>query len=152
MCLVVIIFATSCNIISTKGDFSEVDFSKEAKINVEYNFEVFDAFLWYENGCLNFKYSDNCGAMSNTEVNINAQEYSFSNNELNFIGNTDELNNNFLPLLIYNFLSQNNGKIVAQMYDERKDCYYFEESVLDIFLRFEIYENDNNRSYCLIIT
>ncbi len=152
MCLIAIIFATSCSVNSTKGDFSEVDFLSEAKINVEYKFEVFDSFIRYENGCLTFRYSDNCGAMSATEVTINAEEYSFSNNELSFTGSTDELNNNFLPFVIYELLSANNGMIVAQMYDERKECYYFEESVSNYFLRFEIYEHNQTPSYVIIIT
>ncbi len=152
MCLAIICFTDSCNVISTKGDFSEVDFSKEVKVNIEYNFEVFEALISYDSGCLNFKYSENCGAMSNTEVTINAQAYSFSNNELNFTGNSDKLNDNFLPLIIYNLLSENNGRIVTQMFDERKQCYYFEESVSNIFFRFEIYESNNKYSYCIVIT
>ena len=61
-------------------------------MNFEYNFEVFDALIKFENGSLYFKYSDNCGVLSNAEVTINSQTYLFSNNDLNFTGKTEELN------------------------------------------------------------
>ena len=143
---------SSCNTSFSNGKYPEVDFSKEVKINVEYNFEVFDALISYQNGCLNFKYCDNCGTISGTEVTINTDEYKILSDEIEFKGNPNELNENFLPLIVYKLLSDNNGIVKTQMYDERNECCYFEDSVLSEFLRFEIYENDGRLSYALIIT
>lgn len=147
-------FATSCDVNSTKDGFSEVDFSKEVKVNFEYNFEVFDAFIKFENGTLYFRYSDNCGVLSNAKVTMNAQTYSFLNNGMDFSGKTDDLNGKFLPLIIYNLLSENNGLVKTQMYDESKNCCYFEESVSNKFLRFEIYDKNENDtpSYVIIVS
>lgn len=150
--MILVCFTSSCNQSFVKGKFSEVDFSNEIKINIEYNFEVFDAILSYENGCICFKYCENCGIMSGTEVTINTNEYKIFSNELQFKGNINELNDNFLPLIIYKMLSESNGVIKTQTYDERKECHYFEESVSTKFLRFEIYENNGKTSYVLIIT
>ena len=152
MCLNFLLFSSSCNINSVEDDSSEVDFSKEVKVNFEYNFEVFDALIKFENGSLYFKYSDNCGVLSNAEVTINSQTYLFSNNDLNFTGKTEELNDKFLPIIIYNLLLENNGKVKTQMYDESKNCCYFEESLSNKFLRFEIYNNNKILSYVIIIS
>lgn len=152
MCLNFLLFSSSCNINSVEDDSSEVDFLKEVKVNFEYNFEVFDAFIKFENGSLYFKYSDNCGVLSNAEVTINSQTYSFLNNDLNFTGKTEELNDKFLPIIIYNLLLANNGKVKTQMYDESKNCCYFEESLSNKFLRFEIYNNNKTPSCVIIIS
>lgn len=152
MCLILVCITSSCNQSFINGKFSEVDFSNEVKINIEYNFEVFDALISYQNGCLYFKYSDNCGTISGTEVIIGSDEYKIYSNELEFKGKIDELNDNFLPFIIYKAISESNGVIITQAYDELKNCSYFEESVLSHFLRFEIYENNGNSSYVLIIT
>ena len=152
LCLLAILFTNSCSLTSIKSNYSEVDFSGDVKVNFEYNFEVFDALIRYENDSLYFKYSDNCGTMSNTVVIINAETYSFSNIDLKFSGETNELNNKFLPLIIYNLLSENSGLLKTQMYDESKNCYYFEESLSDKFLRFEVYEHNKTSSYVIIIS
>ncbi len=152
LCLLAIIFTNSCSLNSTKSDYSEVDFSSEVKVNFEYNFEVFDALIKYENECLYFKYSNNCGTMSGSEVTVNAENYSFFSNDLKFSGKTNELNDNFLPLIIYNLLFENNGLIKTQLYDESKNCYYFEESLSNQFIRFEVYEHEKTSSYVMIIT
>ena len=152
MCLILVCITSSCNQSFINGKFSEVDFSNEVKINIEYNFEVFDALISYQNGCLYFKYSDNCGTISGTEVIIGSDEYKIYSNELEFKGKIDELNDNFLPFIIYKAISESNGVIITQAYDELKNCSYFVESVLSHFLRFEIYENNGNSSYVLIIT
>lgn len=151
-CFTLLCLTTSCNTSFSNGKLSEVNFSKELKINIEYKFEVVDALISYHNGCLNFKYCDNCGTISGTEVTINTDEYKILSDEIEFKGNPNELNENFLPLIVYKLLSDNNGIVKTQMYDEKKECYYFEDSVLSEFLRFEIYENDGRLSYALIIT
>ncbi len=152
MCLILVCITSSCNQSFINGKFSEVDFSNEVKINIEYNFEVFDALISYQNGCLYFKYSDNCGTISGTEVIIGSDEYKIYSNELEFKGGIDELNDNFLPFIIYKAISESNGVIITQAYDELKNCSYFEESILSHFLRFEIYENNGNSSYVFLIT
>ncbi len=152
LCLILVCFTASCNQNSTMSKSSEVDFSKEVKVNIEYKFEVCDAVISYQNGCFNFKYGDNCGTISGTEVIISSDEYKICSNELEFKGNIDELNDNFLPFIIYNVLSQCNGVIITQTYDELKKCSCFEESVLSHFLTFEIYDNNGKSSYVLIIT
>ena len=45
-CFTLLCLTTSCNTSFSNGKLSEVDFSKELKINIEYKFEVVDA--WYE--------------------------------------------------------------------------------------------------------
>lgn len=150
LCLLAIFFTNSCSLTAIKSNHSEVDFSSEVKVNFEYNFEVFDALIKYENESLYFKYSNNCGTISGIEIIVNAENYSFFNNDLKFSGKTKDLNDNFLPLIIYNLLLENNGLLKTQMYDESKNCYYFEESLSDKFLRFEVYE-DNKPSSCVII-
>lgn len=151
-CFTLLCLTSSCNTNFSNGKYPEVDFSKEVKINVEYNFEVFDALIGYQNGCLNFRYCDNCGTISGTEVTINTDEYKILGDEIEFKGNINNLNDNFLPLIVYKMLSDSNGIIKTQMYDDKKACYYFEESVLSKFLRLEIYKNNGESSYVLIIT
>ena len=151
-CFTLLCFTTSCNSGFANGKGSEVDFSKEIKINIEHNFEVFDAVIYYQEDCLSFKYCDNCGTISDTEVIISSDEYRIYSNELEFKGSVNELNDSFLPFIIYNVISECNGVLITQAYDEVKDCSYFEESVLSSFFRLEIYENNGESSYTVIVT
>ena len=130
----------------------EVNFQNEVEISFEYNFECFNAIVGFTDGNLCFRYLENSGVMSGAEVVVNKNAYNFNSNNLEFEGETDKLPDGFLPKIMFRFITDNNGVIKADSYDNSKACFYSEDSCLSSFIRFEVYENNDNVSYAMIIT
>ena len=148
----VLLFFTSCSKSAVNSKYSEVSFKNEIEICFEYNFQSFNGIVSFNEGVLIFKYSDNCGVMSGSEVVINESTYKFTNNGLTFEGSTETLSEKFLPKLLFEFIKTNNGLVNTEMFDKTKLCFYLEDSCFSSFIRFEVYENANINSYVMVIT
>lgn len=146
------VLLNSCSNATINGGCSEVNFENEKEIYIEYNFESLNGLLSFNNGVLVFKYLDNCGVMSGAEVIINKNTYKFTDGELVFEDNTNTLPDKFLPKLLFDWITSNNGRISAEMYDDVKLCFYLDDSCSSFFIRFEVYESNGNIAYALIIT
>lgn len=143
---------TSCGSASENNVVSEVDLSKVTDVQITYNQNVYNTRISYASGVLHLDIVSGAETLNGLGFELDGDNCRIIYSDIVRDMATEDFSNNFFPLVIYNFISDFNGVIFSEGYDEDKLCYYVSRQVFSNFVTFEIFENNQNRAYSIHIT
>ncbi len=149
--IVCVLLFSSCSISETKA-YSEVDFTKTQNVQITYKQNVYNSRVTYSQGFLTISILDNASALDGIKYRINSDICEVSYLDVLHTFSTLKLPGGYLPVVLYGFIFDFSGVVVTESYDSDKNCLYVRRSVSDNFVTLEVYEHQNNVSYCINIT
>ncbi len=147
----VCVFSSCSNPFNTHS-YTEVDFNQERKVQLTYKQNIYDINVQYTRSVLDLKFGNNDSSFDGITYKVTPESCQVYFSTLNHSFDTVSLPKNFLPALLWDFFCENGSNLVADNYDAQKECYYLTCTTNSSFVRFEVYENEGNVSYTLIIT
>ena len=133
----------SCN---SYNNTAEVDFKEPKAVQISYNGLVLNASVCFNDNTMHFVYEDN-----NINVIINSDFYDVEYMNLTYNGNTEELPENFLPLIVYKFFCSHGSSFIIENFNKETSSYTLNENISNYFLNFECFIKDENKTYCITI-
>lgn len=143
---------TSCANPFKKHQSVEVDFNDIKDVQLTYNQNVYNVMLQFSRSVLDIRFQKNNTAFDGVSYKVTPQ-----NCEVNYLGlihsfKTEALPDSFLPNILWQFFVEVGSCFSTENYDAQEGCYYLTRAINDAFIRFEVYSNQGNVSYALIIT
>ncbi|MBQ8182624.1 MAG: hypothetical protein IJ025_01835 [Clostridia bacterium] len=145
-------FLSSCTISLKNQDYAEVNLNEIKRLQLTYKQNIYDTELQFSRSVLTLTFGTNETAFDGMNFKVTPDSCQVSMSGLNYSFNTSELPENYLPVTVYEFFYGFNETIVTENYDSEQQCCYVSRSVGDSFVRFEVYEHNENTSYTLVIT
>ncbi|MGN0526674.1 MAG: hypothetical protein ACI4IF_04495 [Acutalibacteraceae bacterium] len=125
---------------------AEVDFTEPKSVQISYNGLILNATVSFNDNTMHFVYDDN-----NTSVIINSDFYDIEYMNLTYNGTTEEIPENFLPLIVYKFFYSHGSSFIIEKYNKETSSYILQESISDCFFDFECFVNGENKTYSITI-
>lgn len=147
-----VLIMTSCGLSSENNVISEVDLSNVTDVQITYDQNVYNTRISYVSGVLYLNIISGAETLNGLGFEIDGENCRIIYSDMVRDMATESFSNNFFPLVIYNFISDFNGVILSEGYDDEKLCYYVSRQVFSSFVTFEIFENNQNKAYSLHIT
>ena len=156
LCLIfLLLFCTTLNSCKISGNilqgFSEVDFSAPQKVQISFNEHIYDTTIVLTNTRLEINLVNEKDLLNGAYVCLTEKSYKITYKDMVFNGSFSELNNSFLPCIIYNFILSFEDEILFDAYDKQRECYYVKKNVNGYFVTLECYETDDNVFYSMEI-
>ncbi len=149
--LCIFIFTSCSNPFKTHSN-TEVNFSEITDVQLTYKQNIYDIELQFTRSVLNMSFCNNNTAYDGITYKVTPENCQVSFSGLVHSFDKDVLPESFLPVLIWQFFIENGNSIITENYDSQKECYYLTRTINNCFVKFEVYENEGNISYTLIIT
>ena len=143
---------TSCTNPFKSHSYTEVNFNEIKDVQLTYKQNIYDIKLQFSRSVLNFTFGENNTAYDGIGYKVTPQNCQVFYSGLTHSFDKDTLPDNYLPVLIWQFFSENGNVFVTENYDSQKDCCYLERTINNDFVKLQVYENQGNISYTLIIT
>ncbi len=143
---------TSCSNPLKKHTHTEVNFNEIKDVQLTYNQNVYDVSLRFTRSVLELTFKKNNTAYDGIVYKITPQSCEVNYSGLVHSFEKDILPGNFLPNMIWQFFIETGDTLITENYDSQNECYYLTRTINNSFIRFEVYENQGNISYTLIIT
>lgn len=147
-----ILFFTSCTNPFKTHSYTEVNFNEVKDVQLTYKQNIYDIKLQFSRSVLNFTFGENNTSYDGIGYKVTPQNCQVFYSELTHSFDKNVLPNNFLPNLIWQFFNEVGNTFVTESYDSQKNCCYLERTINNAFIKFEVFENQGNISYTLIIT
>lgn len=149
--LCILIF-TSCTNPFKKHLHTEVDFNEVKDVQLTYKQNIYDVSLSFSRSVLDMKFKKNNTAYDGISYKVTPQSCQVNYSGLVHSFEKDNLSNEYLPNLIWQFFVEVGNPFTTENYDTQNECHYLTRTINSFFVRFEVYENQGNVSYTLIIT
>ena len=129
----------------------EVDFSVPHKVQIAYNEHIYDTAIAFKNSRLEINFINEKELLGGAFVSLDKEAYKITYKNMVFEGSASDLNQSFLPCLIYALLDSFNGPIVFDCFDEVRECYYVKKNIQGYFVTLECYKTENVESFSIEI-
>lgn len=143
---------TSCTNPFKEHSHTEVDFNELKNVQLTYKQNVYDVGIKFTRSVLDLTFGKNNTAYDGITYKVTPQSCEVNYSGLVHSFEKDVLPHNFLPNLVWQFFIEMGSNFSTENYDSQNECYYLTRTIDDSFIRFEVYENEGNVSYTLIIT
>ena len=143
---------TACSNPFNAHTYTEVDFSQERKVQLTYKQNIYDINVQYTRSVLSLNFADNNTAFDGISYKVTPESCQVYFSELAHSFDIKAVPENYLPVLLWDFFAENGSNLIADNYDSQRMCYYSAFTINNSFVKFEVYENEGNVSYTLIIT
>lgn len=130
---------------------SEVDFSVPVKIQISFNEHIYDTIVVLKNSNFEINFTNEKDLLDGAYICFSENKYRITYKDMVFKGELSELNNSFLPSLVYKFIISFEGKLLLDDYDDLRECYYKKENINGYFILFECYEREEEKFYSIEI-
>ena len=136
------------NIIQTT---SEVDFSVPQKVQITYNEHIYDTTISFENLKLVVKFTNEKDLLNGACVSMDKAHYKIVYNGMVFEGASSDLNQAFLPSVIYSLFESFEEVVLFDSFDKDRECYYIKKNINGSFITFERYKTESSDIYSIEI-
>ncbi len=150
--LILAILLTGCVNPLKKHSPAEVDFGTVTKVQLTYKQNIYDVEIQFNRSVLIINFGNNGTAFDGLGYKITPEDCQVSFGGLAHSFEIQFLPEDFLPIVVYNFFLETGGVLVTENYDNTVACDYLTRAIGNCFVRFEVYENQGNISYTLIVT
>ncbi len=150
MCALLLL--SSCDTLEIKQPIYEVDLKEKKEVQLTYNYNVYNAFIIYKNGCLVLEFSDNGDSYDGLvftagkdfcRTYFKGVEYDLPDGTITEVLFVNEL---------FDFVSSSQGVLVTENFNENTGCSYVSRLQGTHTFTFEVFENNGNPAYSLKIT
>ena len=131
---------------------SEVNFTELKDVQLTYNHNIYNVKINFSRSVLSLSFGNNGTAFDGISYKVTPDSCQITFSGLVHSFEKTHLPDNYLPVLIWQFFYENSGDLITENFDSQKGCCFLTRTINDSFIRFEVYENESNVSYTLIIT
>ncbi len=132
--------------------YPEVDFTSFKDVQLTYKQNIYNIQVQYSRSVLDVVFVENNTSYDGISYKLTPESCQVSFSGLVHSFDVNELPENYLPVIILGLFSDTGSQITTENYDSENDCYYISRAVNSSFVKLQIYENESNISYTLIIT
>lgn len=135
-----------------KHNPAEVDFGTVTKVQLTYKQNLYDVEIQFNRSILTINFGNNGTAFDGLGYKITPEDCLVSFGGLVHSFDSQHLPEDFLPLVLYGFFLETGAVLVTENYDSTSCCDYLTRAIGNCFVRCEVFKNQGNISYTLIIT
>lgn len=146
------VILNSCKISENplKGS-SEVDFSTPQKVQINFNDHIYDAIIVLRDSRLEVKFINEKDLLEGAYACLTNDSYKITYKDMVFNGDISELNPSSLLCVLNKFFHSFENKIILDLYNNNRQCYYIKKTVSGCFVTLECYEHSGNKAYSIEI-
>lgn len=141
----------SCSKTTVGITLLRVDLKNLTDVQLTYRQNVYNVKLSYNAGLLTVSFTDGSSCFCGVTYAVNSEVLEISYGDISKTVPIANLPNDFLPVLIYRFVSDFDGTVVTEDYNSRLNCSYVLRNIGKNSVTFEVYQNGGNTSYSLYV-
>lgn len=141
----------SCSKTTVGRTLLRADLKNVTDVQLTYRQNIYNVKLSYNTGLLTVSFTDGSSCLCGVTYAVNSKVCKISYGDISKSVPIANLPNDFLPVLIYRFVSDFDGTVVTEDYNSRLNCSYVLRNIGKNSVTFEVYQNGGNTSYSLYI-
>lgn len=153
-CFVLLFFSllTSCDKTTVGKPTLQADLKNVTDVQLTYRQNVYNVKLSYGSEFLTVSFTDDATCLHGVTYTVNSAVCKISYGDISHTVPVGSFPEAFLPVVIYEFVSEFGGIVSTEKFNPRQNCSYVSRNIRNCSVTFEIYRNGENISYSLHIS